>query len=472
MKKRRAQVALYLIFALVAIFILVLLTIDTFLAVRIKTKLEDRGDAAALAAARRQAWLINEIGRLNIAHIEAALDNDQEKCAQIEAEQRRLALIEPDYALRDADEAARKNGAQPRKEFSDILENHVRVVRSLYSSGSGEMDIYQESYPGAWVDYASAILDVVGGGISAGADNIEFHNAPHNHLLLNKLFYNAIAGEDWCWFLFECEGFLNNYDSYLDWGGVPKKEEMALENSEIFSLHLKAWQGAFTEVFTPKEIAELINRYLDKDKKRVAGFLEGQSLLDSPLQTWFFFDMPYWSQWFDGRRLVEGGSYREFPIVGKIKDQYNVRGCAAIVRVIDEAESFATDSTSTHSWCAAAKPFGSLWDFYGEIGPVTCLKGLVVPCMQDVRLVPVDSVGGENLTTAEWDWVVHVRDHIPRYLEKGPHSIGNCWYCSQLRRWDLRTFRERGKRWLKYHAGECLRPVGGGSYHGGTSHAH
>ena len=64
MKASKGQAALYLVMVLVGIMILVLANVGAFLAVRAKNHAMNAGDAAALAAARRQAELLNEIGRL------------------------------------------------------------------------------------------------------------------------------------------------------------------------------------------------------------------------------------------------------------------------------------------------------------------------------------------------------------------------------------------------------------------------
>ena len=71
MKAERGQVALYLAMVLVAVMVLALMNVGAFLAVRAKNHAMNAGDAAALAAARRQAELLNEIGRLNLRHAEA-----------------------------------------------------------------------------------------------------------------------------------------------------------------------------------------------------------------------------------------------------------------------------------------------------------------------------------------------------------------------------------------------------------------
>ncbi len=457
---REGQVVLYLLLVLVAVFLLALLGVDVFLAVRTKNHLQSGGDAAALAAARRQGELINEIGRLNIEHLKAAMENDAEACAKIELKQRRLALLEPVRALRLASAAAERNGLPENDDFTRILENHLSEVRFVYTGATGEDDPYPESYPGAWTEYANTIAATIAGGLHAGADNIEFYKVLGDHLLLQQAFYKAIAGADWCWFHFNCENVLNNYTSYTDWGPLPSTLNNSTENSEIFSLHLDARRAALTDFFTQEEIAELLRDYGGVRLEENA--FESDNLATNDTQTWFFFSPSRWGMWFDGRRLAAdaaresngGAEAFDFPILGGIKDAYNVRGCAAVCRTLQTTTSFSTDTQTQISWNAAAKPFGSL----GERA-VTDLRNFVVPCMTDVRLVGVDMVDGESLATADYDWIMHVRKHLPEYIVSGPRSGADCWYCQQLKTWERASFHSRGKNWLRFHAGECVQTV-------------
>lgn len=469
MKAKRGQVVIYLIMTLVALCLLTLLNVDTFVAVRAKNRLQNGGDAAALAAARKQGSLINEIGRLNIEHFAAAVKNDAREAAEIVEKQRRLALLGPVEALRLADDAARQNGMEVRDEFATILRRHVAEIRTVYAGGGGEGEPYPEPYPGAWTEYATAIDDVISGGLATGPDNVEFYDAAGGHLLLERQFYHAISGKNWCWFHFHAENALNSYDSYHDWAPLPARRENTLDNSEIFSLHVTARKGSLAEIFTDEELAELAKRFLEEpfDPASVK-----TNLLSDADQTWFFFDEGAWHRWFEGLHLADDEEAYDFPIAGEIRPEYNVRGCAAICRCMREIDSVALETSSDHTWSAAAKPFGLVENFDGENDTVTALKGFVTPAMNAVRLVPLDAVGGENLATADYGWVEHVRRHLAGYLAHGPTLAHSCFYCLQLVTWEHESFRNEGINWLKFHAGSCVRPTGGRSGHGGTSHGH
>lgn len=473
MRNRNGQIVLLLVFILVILTSLVLLNVDIFTSVRKKTHIQHGGDAAAIAAAHKQGEILNEIGKKNIEHLVAAIRDETNLCRSIVMEQRHMALLDPVDALKAADEAARANGMATRSEFSKILQRHVDDIRTVYSEGaSGEGAPYPEPFPGAWVQYASKISNVILGGLAAGPDNLEFYDSLSGHLLLNRQFYNAIAAKDWCWFHFNNKNILDDYGSYTDWAPLPAERENPLDNSEVFSLHIYSRKISFKSVFTNEEILEILRRY--SDEKFNEDDLNKSKLLADPEEVWFFFEPGRWSQWFIDLALASDGGMSDFPIVGGIKDEYNVRGCAAVLRCIDENTTVAVNSTATFNWSAAAKPFGAVEDFEGTLSPVTALNYLVVPAFTDVRLVPLDAVGGSNLATADYGWVTHIQDHLPIYMENGPSAIsGSCYYCDQLKAWERESFRRSGSNWLKFNSHTCQRPMPGGTINGGgTSHGH
>ncbi len=475
---KRGQVALYLLMVLVGIFLIALLNVDTFGFVRGKNRAQNAGDAAALAAARKQGRLLNEIGKLNISHILAALENDEERCEGIVLDQRKLALLGPVDGLRLANNAAKKNGMEVRDEFAEILRRHVANIRLVYMGGTNsDGEPYPEPYPGAWGEYAAAIEQVISEGLACGPDNVEFHGARGGHYLMMRDFYFAIAAENWCWFHWNAEGLLEGYSGYTDWAPLPESDEGTMENSEIFNLHVSARKCALTDVLTFEEIRHICESHgggtIDEDD-----FAESYVITNSE-QTWFFYEGARdgysggnWGRWFDGLSLAGDEDGYRFPIIGEIKPEYNVRGCAAICRCVNDVESIAVDRKSSITWCAGAKPFGTVRNFDGDVDVVTALKDFIVPCFTHVRLVPIDAVGGEDLATADYGWVTHIREHLGPYLVDGPLVTHGCFYCQQLQKWERQYFRESGKRWLKYNSETCVRGTGGGGSHGGTSHGH
>lgn len=472
MRTRSGQIILLLVFILVVLTSFVLLNVDIFTSVREKTQIQHGGDAAAIAAANKQGQILNEIGRLNIEHLVAAARDETNECRRIVLEQRRLALLEPVEALRLANMAAKKNGMKERPEFAAILQRHVNDIRTVYCAGAnGAGAPYPEPFPGAWVAYAAAISSVISEGLATGPDNLEFYDSLSGHLLLNRQFYHAISGKDWCWFFFNNKNLLDDYSKYTDWAPLPVERENPLDNSEVFSLHVVSRKIAFKSVFTTEEMMELVKRYSDETLTEEE--IAKSHLLADQEEPWFFFDMGSWRQWFNGLSLADDEYGYEFPIVGEIKDEYNVRGCAAVCRCVGENQTVAVESTSKFHWSAAAKPFGCVEDFEGRMSVVTALNSLVIPAFTDTRLVALDAVGGANLATADYDWVTHIRDHLGAYMENGPRYGSSCYYCAQLVTWERASFRREGSTWLKFNSHTCHRPIGGGpGGHGGTSHGH
>ena len=469
MAKRKGQVALLLAFALAAIALFALLNVDIFISTSAKMKLENAGDAAAIAAARRQGELLNAIGRLNRDHIAAAAANRTNECREIVMRQRRLALTGPVEALRLASNAAEKNGMEPNPDFAAILREHAADVRGVYSGGGAEGDPYPEPYPGAWSEYAAAIENACSGGLAAGPDNIRFYDAAGGHLLIDKRFYEAVAARDWCWFHFSAPGLLDRYSSFRDWAPLPPRKDNPMDNSEIFSLFVTAKNIALLDVFTADEIASLVP---DGAKLPPPDELDS-TLLADPSQTWFFYDERAWRRWFSGFALADDEESVDFPLAGEIKPEYNVAGCASVLRCAKTVEPVAVQGEASLTWSAAAKPFGCLDG--GEEGalPANGMRNFVLPCFTDVRLVPVDSVEGSDLSTADAGWVEHVRRHVPPYLETGLSDPRRCWYCSQLYAWESPALRYEGSTWLKINSGTCRRGgPGGRGGHGGTARGH
>ena len=62
---RRGQIVLVLVFMMLGLLLLMLVNADVFMAIRGKGRLQNAGDAAALAAARWQGITLNAVGALN-----------------------------------------------------------------------------------------------------------------------------------------------------------------------------------------------------------------------------------------------------------------------------------------------------------------------------------------------------------------------------------------------------------------------
>ena len=465
MTVRRGQVALYLVMVLVAVTVLAMMNVGAFLAVRARNRTMNAGDAASLAAAREQGELLNRIGRLNVEHLAAVVrggHGDLERCRLIEREQARLCFLGPLDGLVRGNEVARDNGVEKSDGMEAILRQHVIDIRTIYAMNP---ELYPPPWENAWEEYAAALEAAIGGGVTAGPDNVDFVDAVGGHLLLNPRFYDAIAGRCWCWFHFNARGLLDSYSSYRDWQppSVFLEESRAARcaNSEVFSLHLEPRTGSALQLFGKPLVSKL------------TGIPEAEmtnmTLLASQDHTWYFYG-GLWRTWWE----IDPEGEWQFPVTGRVKPEYDVRGCAAVCRCTCPIPDVVIGSTSRESvWSGAAKPFGTVEDENGETAPVTALGGLVTPAFTAVRLVPLDTVGGRDLSTADPDWMGHVRNHLPAYLKDGLERIPRgCFFCLQLVQWEEPAFRERGREWLKANSRNCVRGGGPGPARGGTAHGH
>ena len=465
MTAKRGQVALYLVLVLVALTFLTLLNVGAFLAVRAKNRTMNAGDAAALAVARHQAELLNRIGALNVEHLKAALADDADECARLSEEQARLCFLEPLRGISAGNAAAQANGAKPSDEMREILEQHVIDIRTTYVTTP---DAYPEPWEGAWEEYAQALEVEIGAPLYAGPDNIEFMDAAGGHLLLNPQFYDAVAGRNWCWFHFNAPGVLDGYSGFGDWGPLPSADDalrrQRCANSEIYSLHLVPRTGSAVDLLGKELVCRLADATLAD--------LAQSSLVTNQTQVWFFYDTSdsgYWRKWTE----IDPDGDDRFPVVGPVKPEYDVRGAAAICRVLGDIPNLLESGEGrTAKWAAAAKPFGTVEGADGGVGVVTALKGFVTSAFDAVRLVPIDAVGGRYLSTADPEWMRHLREDLPAYFRNGPDALKGCFYCRQLVDWEKPGVREQGRNWLMYNASSCLRPTGGGNGRGGTPHGH
>lgn len=459
---RAGQVALYLALVLVAITVLTLMNVGAYLAVSAKNRTMNAGDAAALAVAAYQGELLNRIGEWNLAHLQAALKGDVEQCAEIYERQVRCSFLDPIEGLRIGNDAARENGAERSDDMLGILTEHVAEIRNIYCRN---LDSYPEPWDGAWVEYARRLETALAGGIWAGPDNVDFVNAAAGHTLLDKMFYDAVAGRNWCWFKWNARGLLTQYSCFTDWAPLPvlsATERLTRSvNSEIYSLNLRVREGSARSLLGD----ELIQRLTGATPEEI----DRSPLLADPEQKWFFFDEGVWRDWWE----IDPRGPWQFPVVGDVRAEFDVRGCAVLCRTRRTIPNLVADDLGRVSvWTAGAKPFGTVKSDRSDADVVTALGGFVTPAFADVRLVPIDTVGGKDLSTADADWMRHVRKHLPLYMASGPTSFANCYYCRQLHTWERDSFRQQGETWLRFHGDECSRPCGPGSGHGGTPHGH
>ena len=175
-----------------------------------RLRLRDGGDAAALAAARWQAAGLNLVGELNLIQaymLADALPNAEAAEALHELRQR-VQLAVPFLALLSAGETAAANGLPEVPEAAD-------VVREM-----AEDALFQDWYLGAEEDFRDMAHIVASRPLHAAPASPGAGPGGAN-LLVNQDFYEAVLGDDWCWFWFNAYAFLQHYAGHAHFGPVP-----------------------------------------------------------------------------------------------------------------------------------------------------------------------------------------------------------------------------------------------------------
>lgn len=494
---KSGQVALFLVFIVVGIFTLVILNVDVWAAITGKNRTQNAGDAAALAAARVQGNTLNDLGKLNLEHVMACLENDDERIGQIVARQMYMIWTRPLEGFRAAQEAARKNGMQPDDEFAAILADRAAYLSAVADS----TDAYRNN-PYFWA-YVGELNQLSFQGVYAAPDNAEFIDPTLSHMLLDQQFYRAVNGKDWCWFHFNAMSLLTGYSSYADWGPLPENYTILPDECEINKLNVRMAardilslvsgdEGGGAETGASKLVDLLAENGFTHTAGGVAvsvdliltnryiGVVKRFDAERNPVNEVWCLYKDRWGPWTE----IDPRGEEQFPVVGQVKEEFNVSGCGASYRVREAVTNITLNTTKDMEWIAAAKPFGYVGDD-GEREVVTKYGMLVVPqSFKRARLIPSDAIPGGVFGMSSPEWVRHIlggRDssgnlhpsHLAIYYDRGPDALPrNCGYCMALKQWEVAAFRQEGILWLKLYSNTCRRPTGHGGHRGGTHHGH
>ena len=463
MKTRNGQVALYLVMVLLALAVLMLVNVNAFLAVRSKNRMMNAVDEAAIAAAKHQGRLLNEIGRLNVEHLRSAVLGIPWGG---EAEMRNLSFLDPVDGIREANDAAAdwgfRSGDAP--EALSGFRDHIDEIRQ-------NPDLYPPTEDGVnwWHIYADRLAEALGGSPAVLPGYMEIVNPGASGLFANHGFYDVLAAKAWCWFT------IGDNASWLD--GDPAQIEPyeiapveVPENSEVFSLHVtyKTWgESAWAEDGFDWKWTNFVCRVTGLPE---SAFTNRGSYAASPTETWAFYD-DMWRAW--------SPTYNpdNFPIAGTVKPEYDVAGCVASCMMLGHIQRIGRDdrqfSDRTTLVTAEAKPLGTVEDLDGEIAPVTAYNSFIAPSrpggriFTEAQLVLMGSVPRSPGVSMEPNWYDHVKKHSPRAPSPG------CGYCKLWAEWSEPSFRAAIRSWIQANAESC-RPKGGGepAERGGYPYAH
>jgi len=476
MKARDGQVALYLVLVLAAVAVLMFANLNMFLAVRAKNRMMNAVDAAAIAAARRQGALLNEVGRLNVEHLRAAvlgLDWVDEVGNDKMSVLRSLVFFGPVNAIVQANEAARSWGFSEGAE-SDVLDgfrDHISEIRQ-------NPEFYPRAGDGRpWLTYADLLDRALGTNPAVVPRFMEVVNPGATGLFASDVFYDVLRARAWCWFgRGENLSCLDQSPDQLSFAEIVPAEDP--ENSEVFSLHLTfrgwldtEWAGEYVSGAGFGE--RWTNFVCHVTGLSPADFSPSAKVLD-PDQRWAFYD-DYWNEW------SPTFNPDDLPLAGTLKPEYDVAGCVApcmMIGRIPQIEDYQENGKGVGTegrrmlMTADAKPLGTVKAVDGGQAPVTAFRGFVAAAHGDERifseaqLVLTDTVPHAPGVGMEPEWYEHVKKHTPQGLDP------LCGYCSLWRQWAEGPLRSEIRRWLGAN-GETCHPHGNGKEQkGGYRYAH
>ena len=482
---RGGQAIVFLLMALVVLGVAFLWNVDLHMLMTGKTKAQNAGDAAAVAAARWQANTLNMVGELNVMHALALDANDAATVDAITNMQARLCFTGPLTGLAAAQVAAKKNGARSRAEFTNLLRKHADDVRK-YAEPIGGAILFPEPYPGAWQDYYDALMQIAADGIAAAPDNASFFgDVTSGHILLEKAFYEAVAGRNWCWFFLNyatggsgsTRTILDDFTDYTYFEPLPEPSPPTYRNSEIFGVGLDVRRCALRQIggLEPALRAAVAER---------AGDPAGAALSTNVFQTvdnWYFYSPTIWESHWPGMTY---GEEDFLPLAGSVREEYDYTGADAVTRLYMATRLFSSPEPAADNedgdddagredvreivWTAAAKPFGYMEDASGngdKIRPNAF--GFVFPSFRDVRLIPMDAATSGGDGSFDIAWREHTDEHLPDYLSSGQLQADDCHYCRMIRKFEDAAFRKAGSDWLSKNSNLCTLPSGHGGHHGG-----
>lgn len=460
---------IFLLMVLVIMVFAVLWNVDLHKILHLKSRVQNAGDSAALMAARWQGITLNVIGDLNIMQAVAISDDDAFALSAITNIQARLCYVGPMIGLEASQQAAKNNGMYRNEDFDTLMTRHATAVRDDYphqTDSSGEM-LFPEPYEGCWAEYSAMLQTVANNGVAAGPDNASFYSdGIGGHTLLDTSFYDAVAGQYWCWFYHGNYALLEDYTSFRSWPPLPPIGNRVYMNSEIYGLSLETQETSLSSLASdPDSFFVFLNEISDE---RGTGYISTNSMATNA--SWYCYNSDSWDSW----TVMNTEAPDYFPLTGSLKEQYNYMGCDTVCRVAAPGMTLLTpdQDAPTVKWSAAAKPFGSLND-----NERPNAYSLVLPAFYQVAMIPVDASSLSGGGSYNIEWREHIEGHLPTYLSGGPLRLEpGCYYCNQLTRlrWESSAFRRAGRDWLSDYSYKCIIPPSPGGSHrtGGSRRGH
>ena len=454
----------FVVMVVVIIAFIALWNFDLHKLIFVKTISLNASDAAALAGARWQGITLNLLGDLNIAEAVSINDallrgetNDFPEAQAIAELAMRARYAGPMIGYAVAQQAAKNNRTYAYADFTTRVHGQAQAIRGSVKTHdlAGLIQL----------DYADMLDSVANDGIAALASDFE------PNILRDKAFYNAILAPDWCWFK---NNYLNllggnllyQYHSYEQWQRPVPLDPLSVNVTAITNLaELSGWMGDPTtplkalHQMSQSSVLPLSNKLIPIT---ITNFV------------WFCYDYTWQQKW--SQYLKDNRDGSPFPFASDIRQEYDIRGAANVMRVSADPPPAYFNKTSHHiTSVSAARPFGYL------TGPLPASQyGLVLPAFHDARLIPVDSSGLQPPADADDpEFERHIDTEVWIYLDHGGPPAITAFkdrYCSALVLWEQDSFRKIGRDWLENPTNHCPQPNphggGGGGGGGGSAHGH
>ena len=467
MKARSGQAVLYLVMVLLALAVLMMVNVNAFLAVRSKNRMMNAVDEAAIAAAKCQGSLLNEIGRLNVEHLKAAVRGEPWTG---EARMRELAFLGPVDGILRANEAAADWGygsGEAPEALSGFLDHIQEILQNP--------DLYPPTEDGVnlWHIYAAKLAQALAGEPAVLPSYMEMVNPGSSGLFANHGFYDVLAAKAWCWFTIGGNaGALDGDPSQADPYEITPVE--VPENSEVFSLHItyKTWMDSgWAEEWRGSGFSERWTNFVCQVTGLAPEDFSRHSYVASEKQVWAFYDST-WKPW------SETFNPDNFPIAGTVRPEYDVAGCVAACMMLGHIQEIGRDddqqySANTILVTADAKPLGTVEDPDGGTAPVTAYNSFIAASrpgakiFTEAHLALVGSVPRSPGCSMEPGWYEHVKKQSPK------HQTPGCGYCKLWAEWSQPSFKASIRSWLRQNSESCRAKGGGGPpQRGGYPYAH
>ena len=426
-RHKEGQVAIFLVLILAGLTLLFALNVDIFTSSRSKIRLQNAADASALALARWQGTALNMVGDLNIAHLAAICQSNVNAISGIVQLQSRLAFIGPTIGFKAANEIAEKNGVR----ISEDMTLAARLVSEFMDE-----------------DYRRMLDVVIRDGIRAGVDNAAIHRP-----FPIKDFFEAIRQRNFRWFC--------RYN-----GGRHRLPEIPPELLNPEELMVSGPNACFGSIGIGWEDGFLYDSHIDDfaDMARDCGVdsavVNRQALTTNAtlfaVRQWCVYDQSEW------RDLPGDFSFSRFPWLTPLREEYNVCGGSATVRIEGSVE-LASLSAQTNfiTAQAAAKALGHMKG--RKVTSVT--PSIILPSFSRARLLPFGPGAAGRYGMAN---LYHIRSMLG--LLGRPGGLNS--YLHLLDVYSSESFRNAAESWYSQHghndADGCRPPVKGTERGGGT----